>query len=107
MNSEVLRFFDSSRAPAAARDRRPDFRKLLGDAAWGRLPAAVRARFDRDAHRVATAYLGEADVKASRGGRWFAQLCRLVGTPVAPFVGEDVPMRVNVFDSPQGVVWER
>jgi hypothetical protein len=48
-------------------------------------------------------------VEASLLGRCYAQLCRLIGTPVAPFVHEDVPVTVRVFDKPGagGTVWER
>jgi hypothetical protein len=89
-------------------DRRPDFRQLLGRAAWEKLPAAVQARFALEAHRgEAVVYRGQMEVKASFGGRLFAHLCRIIGTPVAPFVGTAVPVSVRVFDSDAGVVWER
>lgn len=86
--------------------RRPDFQKLLGQAAWLRLPAAVRSRFGAESH-VDVIYQGNCTVNASTSGRWFAQLCRVFGTPVAPYVGEDVPMAVRVVETPDGVVWER
>jgi len=87
----------------------PDFERLLGSQAWARLPAAVQARFGRDAHTAASVviYEGTAKVRASWTGRAFAQLCRLVGTPVAPYVGEQVRMTVRVFASARGIVWER
>lgn len=85
----------------------PDFERLLGAAAWSRLPAAVRARFGRDAHATHVVYRGTAQVRASWLGRAFAQLCRLVGTPVAPYVGENVAMTVQVYANARGVVWER
>lgn len=104
MSTAILDTGLQERRPA----RHPDFRTLLGEAAWSRLPAAVRARFELDAHAAgATCYRGEASVRASLCGRWLAQVCRLIGTPVAPFVGDKVPMQVRVFDSPAGVVWER
>ncbi len=95
-------------AAGKANGRRPDFRKLLGEAAWNRLPAVVRARFGEDAHaNTATIYQGRARVHASACGRALAHLCRLIGTPVAPLVGDDVPMLVRVYESETGVVWER
>ncbi|HEY6641728.1 DUF4166 domain-containing protein [Povalibacter sp.] len=94
----------SRREPHAP--RRPDFHALLGHAAWLRLPAAVRARFGADTH-VEVTYCGVCTVHASLPGRWLAQLCRLIGTPVAPHVGEDVPMTVRVMDTAAGIVWER
>ncbi|HEY5810224.1 MAG TPA: DUF4166 domain-containing protein [Povalibacter sp.] len=109
MNTATLRGEHASTPVLPAHpERRPDFRRLLGDAAWSRLPPAVHARFDGHAHSAeATLYRGEMRVRASRGGRWLAQLCRLIGTPVAPYVGDAVPIQVRVFDTPQGVVWER
>lgn len=90
--------------------RSPDFRALLSAPAWRRLPDAVRKRFahDRAAARVVI-YRGRMMVKASMLGRCFAQVCRLMGTPVAPFVHDDVPVTVRVFDKPDdgGTVWER
>jgi hypothetical protein len=89
-------------------NRQPDFRKLLGEPAWARLPTSVRARFATDVHEgVVTHYFGEVNVKASVLGRCFAQLCRLIGTPVAPCIGTSVPMHVRVFDNGKGVAWER
>jgi hypothetical protein len=86
----------------------PDFERLLGPGAWARLPQAVRARFDVNAHaHEATVYVGATTVRASMTGRAFAHLCRLVGTPVAPYVGDDVPLRVRVYRTNDGVVWER
>jgi hypothetical protein len=86
----------------------PNFERLLGTQAWARLPAAVRARFDTEAHaHEATIYVGATLVRASTVGRIFAHLCRCIGTPVAPFVGENVPMRVRVYRTQEGIVWER
>src|SRR5262245_20185142 len=80
-------------------DRRPDFRRLLGRASWEKLPAAVQARFALESHRdEAIVYRGQMEVKASLGGRLLAHLCRIIGTPVAPFVGAAVPVSVRVFD---------
>ncbi len=95
------------RVSRAAIRRKPDFRHLLGDAAWYRLPAAVRSRFCADAHAATTIYRGVAKVEASFSGRLLAQVCRLIGTPVAPYVGDEIPMTVRVFESDTGVVWER
>jgi Domain of unknown function (DUF4166) len=86
----------------------PDFERLLGAQAWARLPAAVRARFAIDAHAATNAtYEGTASVRATFSGRLFAHACRLVGTPIAPYVGEHVRMRVHVYANDAGIVWER
>lgn len=92
------------RGPAA----QVDFMRLVGRRAWGELPAAVRARFGHDAHRRRTAYEGTMAVRASPVGLIFAQLCRLIGTPLAPWTGEDVPTTVEVYMHPDGgLVWDR
>ncbi|RYF92810.1 MAG: DUF4166 domain-containing protein [Caulobacteraceae bacterium] len=90
-----------------ATPRRLDFRRLVGEAAWSRLPLAVRERFG--VHRIGEeiTYPGEMVVRASRPGRWLAQACRLIGTPLAPWTGEAVSMRVVVRMEERGVVWDR
>jgi hypothetical protein len=83
----------------------PDFRRLVGEAAWAELPPAVRARFTDTAART---YQGAMAVRASAAGLVFAQLCRLIGTPLAPGRGEDVPVSVKVFERSDGaMVWDR
>lgn len=91
------------------RRRIADFSKLLGEAAWSRLPAAVRERFAFHSHVTPVFYRGDMHVGASFAGRCFAQLCRLIGTPVAPFVGDRVPVEVRVQDleDDSGTAWER
>ncbi len=83
-----------------------DFRKLLGRDAWARLPAAVQHRFAVHAHDVL--YRGRMVVKASAFGWLVSQVCRLIGTPLAPWTGEDVPVDVDVhLDGRGGLVWAR
>jgi len=82
-------------------------RHAVGEAAWARLPPAVQARF---ADHAATAEYGGTfeTVRASLAGRLLALVCRLIGTPVAPYTGAHVPAVVRVFaDGRGGVVWER
>ncbi|HYE46086.1 MAG TPA: DUF4166 domain-containing protein [Caulobacter sp.] len=92
------------------REARPspalDFRRLVGEAGWARLPLAVRHRF---AHRAGeeVAYEGRMVVRATWPARWLAQACRLVGTPLAPWTGENVPVRVLVRMEAGGMVWDR
>ena len=102
------------KAPAAGargadvRARDPDFRGLLGEAAWARLPPAVQARFAAGAHAAPCVYAGRMSVRASWLGALFAHACRLIGTPLAPWVGEDVPVDVAVSAAPAGgVTWAR
>ena len=86
------------------------FRRLLGPAAWRRLAAPIRDRFARHPSATRpTVYAGAmSDVRRSTAGAVLAHLCRLIGTPLAPFAGRDVPVRVKVYDDGRGgVVWER
>lgn len=83
----------------------PDFRALVGEAGWAELPLAVRARF---IDQPARSYEGEMRVRATTAGFLFAQLCRLIGTPLAPWRGENVSVTVNVWNRPDGaLVWDR
>lgn len=96
------------RRPPPGFARPVDFRRLLGGPAWRELPAAVQARFAVTAHLTPTAYEGAMSVRASTIGRLIAQACRLIGTPLAPWCGEDVPVRVDVWtDADGGLVWDR
>jgi Domain of unknown function (DUF4166) len=81
-------------------------RGVLGEAAWRRLPAAVRQRFAEPA--VAVDYVGTFEVvRASGLGRIVAHLCRLLGTPVVPCTGRDVAAVVHVGPRAAGVDWNR
>jgi hypothetical protein len=88
-------------------ERHPSIRKVLGEAAWLRLPDAVRARFADDI--LHAEYVGTfAVVRASNAGKVLALLCRMIGTPIAPYTGNDVPAIVRVFANANGgMVWER
>jgi Domain of unknown function (DUF4166) len=89
----------------------PTFRHLLGEAAWRRLDPNVRARFAvKPAVGDVFAFVGEmAIVRRSWYGWLLAHACRLIGTPLAPQRGRDVPTVVRIFGSRRGdgVVWER
>ena len=84
---------------------RHSLKEVLGDAAWTRLPEAVRVRF-ADAHAVD--YVGEFEiVRASLLGRIIAWACQVIGTPVVPRTGNNVPAIVRVGPSRRGVEWCR
>lgn len=86
----------------------PDFRALLGEAAWARLPDTVQARFAAGAHATPCVYAGRMSVRASPLGWLFAQACRLIGTPLAPWTGEDIPVEVSVSLAARGgITWAR
>lgn len=97
--------------PAHTTPPYPDFQALLGPAAWQRLPRAVRARFDGTHGRIAeTVYAGVmTEVRATRIGLWLARICTLLGTPVVPLVGRNVPIFVRLFHAAKhaGIAWER
>ena len=81
-------------------------RSVLGDAAWQRLPPAVRARFGEPV--LAVDYVGEFEVvRASPIGRLLAGVCQLIGTPVVARTGTNVPAIVHVGPTPDGVAWNR
>ncbi len=81
-------------------------RRVLGEPAWQRLPEAVRARFGEPV--VAVDYVGEFEVvRASVLGRLIATVCQLIGTPVVPRVGTQVPAIVHVGPTEDGVAWHR
>jgi hypothetical protein len=85
-----------------------DFRGLLGEAQWARLPAAVQARFSQAAGRTPHSYGGSMIVRANLAGFFVAQACRLIGTPLAPWRGEGVGVTVAVRpDREGGLVWDR
>jgi len=81
-------------------------RGVLGEPAWQRLPSAVRKRFAEPA--VAVDYVGTFEVvRASRLGRLVSHVCRLLGTPVVPCTGRDIPAVVHVGPRGAGVAWNR
>lgn len=96
------------RAPGLEPD--PSFRTLLGEPAWRRLALPIRARFaQKPAPGAALHYSGTMHiVRCSVAGWCFAQLCRLVDTPLAPASGIDIPTRVTLRAEPGGgISWER
>jgi hypothetical protein len=96
---------------AAERVADPTFRQLLGEVAWRRLPLAVRERFAwKPAPGAAFRYIGAMSVvRSSAAGAVIAHLCRIIGTPLAPYCGKDVPVTVvlRAEERDHGVVWER
>ncbi len=83
-----------------------NLKEVLGNAAWMRLPEAVRGRFTDTATWVA--YLGEFDVvRASLLGRSIAWTCQIIGTPVVARTGSNVPAIVHVGPSRRGTQWLR
>lgn len=109
-NANVIAFPRRRRIGSAdIRDLR--FRGLVDDAAWAKLPAAVRTRFEHHIGAGATAlYAGEVvECRMSRCGRLLAQLARAIGSPLPLCRDAFVPAAVSVTEDPQGggQVWTR
>jgi len=87
------------------------FRDLLGELAWRRLPPAVRERFAwKPAPGNEIRYAGMMMVVRSSAAGWLmAQACRLIGTPLAPYRGGDVPavVTLRLDRDGSGIVWDR
>ncbi|MGI9342249.1 MAG: DUF4166 domain-containing protein [Gammaproteobacteria bacterium] len=89
---------------------RDSYESLLGPDAWARLNPAIRARFSAGAAHRPVTYEGVMQrVEMSTAGRFLAQCCRLIGTPLALHAGVDVPTTVKVYpdDSLGGMAWDR
>lgn len=85
------------------------FRQLLGEAGWRRLHPEVRRRFGVEAEATHH-YAGfMSELRLSRLGWLLAQACRLIGTPLAPYRGRDVPVLARVHRDGRrgGTAWER
>jgi hypothetical protein len=99
------------RRPAAPRLPAIDFARLVGARGWRRLPAAIRRRFGHHPGNDAGArYVGTMhEVECSAAGFLLAQFCRLLGTPLAPWRGSDIPVTIALQPDPAsgGMVWER
>lgn len=102
--------------PFPIRASRPDlgdlrFRTLAGEAAWARLPEAVRRRFGKRICDCRTIiYAGEIiECRISRLGWWLAQLGRLIGAPLPLSRDSEVPAAVSVTEDPgcAGQFWTR
>ena len=92
--------------PALSGHEAPGLRGVLGEAAWERLPARVRARFGEPV--LAVDYVGEFDVvRASVVGRVIAWLCQAIGTPIVPRTGRNVPAVIRVGPVARGASWLR
>jgi hypothetical protein len=87
------------------------FRTLIGEAAWARLPDAVRARFGKRIRgSAAIVYAGEVvECRISAAGWLLAQLGRLIGAPLPLCRDADVPACVTVTEDPAfaGQFWTR
>ena len=86
-----------------------DYEFLVGRENWERLHPAIQQRFSLDTDQPVT-YRGVMNqVYLSLIGKLLAQLCRLIGTPLALYSGKDVPTEVKVYADEKlaGMTWDR
>ena len=87
------------------------YRHILGRAAWDRLRPEVKQRFSSKPRRGSSIrYEGTMrTIDLSMTGWLFAQACRLIGTPLAPWRGTQVPMSIELIpdEKLRGVAWKR
>jgi hypothetical protein len=109
VETNVVQFRLRARPARAIGDIR--FRALAGEAAWARLPEAVRARFE---HHIGAGesvlYSGEViECRMSRCGLLLAQLARLIGAPLPLSRDIMVPAVVTVTEdcASGGQFWTR
>ncbi len=78
-------------------------------ASWARLRAGIQARFAQEPQAGEVfVYDGIMHViRRSRAGWLFAQLTRVIGNPLTPYAGIDVPMQVSLYPKDGGICWER
>lgn len=99
----------ASRSPAELGDLR--FRALVGEAAWARLPRAVRARFGKRIENCRIAvYAGEVvECRMNAAGRLLAACARPIGAPLPLSRDIFVPATVCVSEDPGvgGQFWTR
>ncbi len=98
--------------PPANNDAPPPstIRKQLGKS-WNKLHPNIQNRFARDpVPGEKIIYTGTMHkVRRSFMGALFAHLTRIIGNPLSPYAGEDVPMDVTLFikQGKNGVYWQR
>ena len=86
-----------------------DYSALLGKDSWSRLHPDIQKRFGENVHESVT-YHGEMkEIYASFAGKVLAQVCRLIGTPLAIDTGTNIPIMVKVYPNHKlaGMTWNR
>jgi hypothetical protein len=87
------------------------YQQALGERAWRRLEPEVQERFAaRPGAKEVVRYAGTMQTVALSFMGWlFAQTCRLIGNPLVPYRGKDVPMSIELRhdDDLGGVEWRR
>ncbi len=86
------------------RESAPSFRTLLGEQAWARLAAPIRARFGQDTARGD--FTGDARLRANPIGRVIAHLIGVAGRPLPTLEGR-CEARVTIRPGRHGAAWDR
>lgn len=78
-------------------------------ALWARLRPGIQQRFGREPQPGEVfVYSGVMqEIRRSKMGWLFAQLTRVIGNPLTPYAGQNVPMQVRLYAKDRGVCWER
>jgi len=107
--AEIVPFPTRAPTPGELGDLR--FRRLVGEGAWAKLPAPVRARFSKRLSGGRTAvFTGEVvECRMSRLGFALAQLARLIGAPLPLSRDCWLPATVTVTEDScsGGQLWSR
>lgn len=88
----------------------PSYRTIIGEQQWHRLHPAIRRRFSPQNYHKPVIYEGVMHtIKLSFAGKLLANLCRLIGTPLALYAGKNVPTTVRVYQNQalEGMTWDR
>jgi hypothetical protein len=86
------------------------YRALIGEKDWCRLHPDIQNRFSVNSAHSKVTYTGVMEViYLSFFGKLLAQLCRIIGTPLALYSGKNIPMKVNVYhdEKLKGMTWDR
>lgn len=86
------------------------YQSLLGDKSWARLHPDIQKRFSPAYAHRSVVYRGVMQqIYLSLAGKLLAQVCRLIGTPLALYAGTDVPIEVKVYPDfkLRGMTWDR
>ncbi len=116
--SAWLQSLKSSPQPGVGKTRKANissfdgtYRYLLGAVAWSRLRPEVKRRFSvKPAPGSSITYTGHMQtVELSLMGWLFAQFCRLIGTPLTPYQGKNIPVTVTLTPDEElnGTAWHR
>ena len=110
ITAALKNWFTFNRAPARyGHIAHDDFRPLLKPTEWTDLTPNIRRRFNAmHGPFAAINYDGLITLRRNLVGWFFAQACRVFGTPLPPEAGENIPAVVTVMPAKGGGIrWRR